>query len=82
MITLITLKFAGLIAVAPAMDGWYRAQVISINQADELCDVRFLDFGGYSTLNFAALRAIRYDFLNLPFQAVECYLANVAPVGK
>lgn len=33
------------------------------------------------TLPISLLRQIRADFINLPFQAAECYLANVKPIG-
>lgn len=64
------------------MDGWYRAQIVSVDDETESCEVRFLDYGGYLSLSTSCLKAVRADFLTLPFQAVECYLANIAPVGK
>ena len=39
--------------------------------------VRFVDYGGYSTLPVSHLRQIRSDFLALPFQAIECILSGV-----
>lgn len=30
----------------------------------------------------SVLRQIRQDFMTLPFQATECYLANIKPSGK
>lgn len=63
------------------MGGWYRAQIISIDEKSNSCDVKFLDYGGYLTVDFLSLRQIRGDFLMLPFQAIECYLANVVPAG-
>lgn len=64
------------------MDGWYRAQIVSVDTETETCEVRFLDYGGYLSLSTPCLRAVRADFLTLPFQAVECYLANVAPISE
>jgi len=43
------------------------------------CEIKLVDVGGYSMVELARLRQIRQDFLNLPFQAVECYLANIEP---
>ncbi|XP_023217953.1 A-kinase anchor protein 1, mitochondrial-like [Centruroides sculpturatus] len=68
----------GNLCAAPGINGWYRAKVISINEANE-CEVMFLDYGGYSTVPVSYLRQIRGDYLTLPFQAQECYLANIAP---
>ncbi|ESO00974.1 hypothetical protein HELRODRAFT_192509 [Helobdella robusta] len=41
--------------------------------------VRFVDYGGYEQVKASDLFLIRNDFMDLPFQAVECYLANVYP---
>nr|CAD7612341.1 unnamed protein product [Timema genevievae] len=69
------------ICVAPTMGGWYRAMVVSVDEENDTCDVKFVDYGGYQTVENSALRQIRSDFMMLPFQATECYLANVSPVG-
>nr|CAD7202697.1 unnamed protein product [Timema douglasi] len=69
------------ICVAPTMGGWYRAMVVSVDEESDTCDVKFVDYGGYQTVENSALRQIRSDFMMLPFQATECYLANVSPVG-
>ncbi|XP_067137446.1 KH domain-containing protein akap-1-like isoform X2 [Centruroides vittatus] len=70
---------AGVICAAPVMSGWYRAQVVYVCDGMEECDVKFVDYGGYSRVPISTLRQIRSDFMTLPFQAVECYLANVQP---
>uniref|UniRef100_A0A1B6DQ92 Tudor domain-containing protein n=1 Tax=Clastoptera arizonana TaxID=38151 RepID=A0A1B6DQ92_9HEMI len=69
------------ICVAPTMGGWYRAQIMSIDEENATSYVRFLDYGGYLTVSNSVLRQIRGDFLLLPFQAIECLLANVVPIG-
>lgn len=69
------------ICVAPTMEGWYRAQVVAVDAETDTCDIKFVDYGGYLTLDSSLLRQIRGDFMTLPFQAAECYLANVVPVG-
>lgn len=69
------------ICAAPTMGGWYRAQIISVDEKSHTCDIKFLDYGGYLTIDASSLRQIRGDFLMLPFQAIECYLANVVPAG-
>lgn len=70
---------AGVICAAPVMSGWYRAQVVYVCEGMEECDVKFVDYGGYSRVPISSLRQIRSDFMTLPFQAAECYLANVQP---
>ncbi len=44
-------------------------------------DICFVDDGGYSRVPASSLRQIRADFMTLPFQAIECLLANVAPAS-
>lgn len=70
---------AGIICAAHVWGGWYRALVVGPSEDSDECDVKFLDYGGYMTLSTSLLRQIRSDFMMLPFQASECYLANVQP---
>lgn len=68
--------------MAPAIDGWYRAQVVSSNEETQTSEIKFVDYGGYMAVNNSVLRQIRQDFMTLPFQATECYLANIKPSGN
>ena len=67
-------------ATVPALPGWYRALIVGISEDETLCDVKYVDYGGCSRLETSSLRQIRMDFMNLPFQACECFLADVLPV--
>merc|ERR1712013_746560 len=67
------------VCVAAYEGGWYRCQVVSVDEAAQQCDIKYLDYGGYHALPIDDLRQIRTDFLSLPFQAIECYLANISP---
>ena len=58
---------------------WYRCQVVSYNSKQDTCDVKFVDHGGYTTVPASHLRQLKSDFLRLPFQAIEVYLAHVNP---
>jgi A-kinase anchor protein 1 len=72
---------SGIVCAASVMRSWFRAQTIaSYDDSDEVL-VRFSDYGGYSRLPATDLRQIRTDFLGLPFQACECYLAFVKPAN-
>ncbi|XP_046390955.1 KH domain-containing protein akap-1 [Ischnura elegans] len=87
---------AGIICAAPTMGGWYRAQIVNVEELPSVaedesteegelvkwCDVRFVDYGGYERLPAHFLRQIRSDFMTLPFQASECYLASVVPAAS
>lgn len=73
---------SGMLCAVPIWSGWYRGLVVSAFDNEE-CQVLFVDYGGYSRLPTSSLRQIRGDFISLPFQASECYLAGVVPVdGK
>jgi A-kinase anchor protein 1 len=69
----------GLLCVAPALGGWYRAVTVVYYEDHDEVLVRFVDYGGYSRIPRADLRQIRTDFMTLPFQATETYLAHVIP---
>lgn len=67
--------------MAQSVGEWYRAMVLSSNTESNTAYVTFLDYGGYAYVEHCNLRQIRGDFLLLPFQAAECFLANVRPAG-
>ncbi|KAB0794664.1 hypothetical protein PPYR_11503 [Photinus pyralis] len=69
------------VCAAYSLGAWYRALVISKNDDADASYIKFLDYGGYATIKNSDLRQIRADFLMLPFQAAECFLANVKPTG-
>ena len=58
---------------------WYRCQVVSYNAKQDTCDVKFVDHGGYTTVPASHLRQLKSEFLRLPFQSIEVYLAHVNP---
>ena len=67
------------VCAAPCDGGWYRCQIVSYDEDTDTCDVKYLDYGGYASVAASSLKQIRTDFLSLPFQAIECYLANIQP---
>ncbi|RWS00811.1 uncharacterized protein B4U79_09194, partial [Dinothrombium tinctorium] len=70
----------GIICAVSIGGGWYRAVVVNV--CNDECEVKFVDYGGYSKIPISSLRQIRFDFMTLPFQASECYLANVQPINE
>ncbi|KFO18230.1 Tudor and KH domain-containing protein [Fukomys damarensis] len=74
---------AGDIVAAPlsANGSWYRARVLGTLENGNL-DLYFVDFGDNGDCPLGDLRALRSDFLSLPFQAIECSLARIAPSGE
>ncbi|XP_047661087.1 A-kinase anchor protein 1, mitochondrial isoform X2 [Tachysurus fulvidraco] len=74
----------GVLCAAPSPDGaWWRAQVIQHYKDSDIVQIRYVDYGGYVTVNLTSLKQIRSDFVTLPFQASEVMLENIAPLpGK
>ncbi|XP_054724576.1 KH domain-containing protein akap-1-like [Uloborus diversus] len=72
----------GYVCAANLTDGWFRAEIDHVYDNDE-CRLKFLDYGGYTVVPRSALRQIRFDFMNVPFQATECYLGSITfPEGE
>ncbi|XP_065509805.1 tudor and KH domain-containing protein [Caloenas nicobarica] len=73
---------AGDIVAAPSPDGgeWHRARVLGV-RGDGSVGLHYVDFGDNGKAPPEALRALRSDFLSLPFQAIECSLAGIGPAG-
>jgi len=61
---------------------WYRCQVVDYNPVSDSCNIKFVDHGGYTTVPAKDLRQLKSDFLRLPFQAIEVYLAHIDPAQK
>ncbi|XP_018424845.1 PREDICTED: tudor and KH domain-containing protein [Nanorana parkeri] len=59
---------------------WYRAEVLGVLEKGSV-DLYYVDYGDNWQCPKENLFPLRSDFLSLPFQAVECALANVAPKG-
>lgn len=51
--------------------------ILSSDDENHTSYVKFLDYGGFAYVDNSNLRQIRGDFMLLPFQAAECFLANV-----
>jgi A-kinase anchor protein 1 len=66
------------------LNGWYRAQIMASHEAESVdeCDIKYVDYGGYSRVSSLLLKQIRSDFMTLPFEAIECYLANITPLDS
>nr|XP_032608767.2 tudor and KH domain-containing protein isoform X1 [Taeniopygia guttata]XP_032608771.2 tudor and KH domain-containing protein isoform X1 [Taeniopygia guttata] len=72
----------GDIVAAPYLAGgeWCRARVLGPLDNGHL-GLSYVDFGDSGEAPPEALRALRSDFLSLPFQAIECSLAGIVPSG-
>ncbi|KAL3274310.1 hypothetical protein HHI36_015713 [Cryptolaemus montrouzieri] len=65
---------------------WYRAEVLNVtrdNDKDEVqAELYYVDYGDTDIVTIKQIFELRTDFLQLHFQAIECYLANVEPVQE
>ena len=55
----VMLFLANTLCVAPMFGGWFRAQVVESTDDSEQCLVRFVDYGGYCSIDKSSLRQIR-----------------------
>jgi len=65
---------------------FYRARVVSFREDSydktrSTVDLDFVDFGDAEEKSIGEVFSLKTDFLKLKFQAVECTLAGVRPVG-
>ncbi|KAJ6652783.1 hypothetical protein lerEdw1_010637 [Lerista edwardsae] len=72
----------GDIVAAPYLtdQAWYRARILGTLENGDL-DLYYVDFGDNGSAPLEKLHPLRSDFLSLPFQAIECCLAGIAPAG-
>ncbi|XP_022917558.1 KH domain-containing protein akap-1 [Onthophagus taurus] len=78
----VPLPIADFTICACHLDGfWYRVMVTKSDAETDSSHVTLLDYGGYYWVENSRLRQISGDFLLLPFQATECILANIRPIG-
>lgn len=62
---------------------WYRAQVLKVTEEDsKKISVFYLDFGDCAILNTNSICILKPEFLSIPFQAIECSLADVEPLNE
>ncbi|XP_030758561.1 tudor and KH domain-containing protein homolog [Sitophilus oryzae] len=63
---------------------WYRAEVLETKyKSDEkVAKLYYVDYGDTDYLPCKDLYELRTDFLRLHFQAIECFLARIDPVGE
>lgn len=59
---------------------WYRAKVMGVE--GDTVDLFYVDYGDSSYLPCNKIRRLRSEFESLPFQAIECHLAHIKPVGE
>jgi A-kinase anchor protein 1 len=70
-----------IMCAAPATNGWYRALTLCYDEKQDEMLVRFVDYGGYARVARTDLRyLLRQDLLTLPYQSIECYIADVVPI--
>ena len=69
----------GMIFVTKWYNKWVRVYLERPDPNGERHLVRLVDHGGYWYFSSSEMKKIRSDYLTLPFQAIEIFLANVQP---
>ncbi|XP_035293908.1 tudor and KH domain-containing protein-like, partial [Cricetulus griseus] len=78
----LTVQVGDIVAACYSADGsGYGAKILG-TQENGNWDVYFVDWGNNGYCPLKELRALRSDFLSLPFQAIECSLSQIAPSGE
>ncbi|XP_055389974.1 A-kinase anchor protein 1, mitochondrial [Condylostylus longicornis] len=67
------------ICVGRINNNWYRLQIVQVFRG--FCFAKFVDHGGFTQIYNEDLRQIRQDLLSIPFQAIDCCLSNLRPIG-
>lgn len=57
---------------------WYRARITEIGE-EGLVDLYYVDYGDSGKISIDKLRELKPEHKQLPFQAIECFLAGVTP---
>ncbi|KAL0117309.1 hypothetical protein PUN28_010276 [Cardiocondyla obscurior] len=60
-------------------DKWVRGCIERPDPSGEKSIIRLLDYGGYWQFSNSQCRPLYYNYLSLPFQAIEIFLANIQP---
>lgn len=68
-----------MILVTKWYNKWVRVYLERPDPNGERHLVRLVDHGGYWYFSNSEMKKIRSDYLTLPFQAIEIFLANVQP---
>lgn len=67
------------ICIGRVNNSWFRLQIVQVFRG--YCFAKFVDYGGFTQIYNDDLRQIRQDLLSIPFQAIDCCLSNIRPIG-
>lgn len=65
-------SIVGLICAAQHQNIWYRAQVIHAEEDSSEITIKFVDYGGYSTVPISTIKQIRSESLIVFVTIVKC----------
>lgn len=58
---------------------WVRGCIEKLDPSGEKNIVRLVDYGGYWTIKNSQFKPLIVDYLSLPFQAIEIFIAYIQP---
>ncbi|XP_055932384.1 tudor domain-containing protein 6-like isoform X2 [Argiope bruennichi] len=80
--TTVALSFGTIVVAWRRVDcSWHRARVLDVSDVTGPARVFFVDFGDEDWVPRKKIRQILPQFFYTPFQAVECHLSDVEPLG-
>lgn len=59
---------------------WYRGKIMDFE--DNKVDIFFVDTGEQELVEREFIQPLKQQFLNLPFQAVECGIMHLEAIGR
>ena len=59
---------------------YYRAEVVSISSSDIVVQIRFIDYGNFSSVKLSEVKALPAQFCVSPPFAVQCCLKGIKPL--
>jgi hypothetical protein len=65
------------VGIYPIDGNWHRCEIVQVFANEKKVKIYFMDYGGYSTVDFHQVKFLRREFGELPVQALNAKLANI-----
>lgn len=80
--TTVAISYGSIVVAWRRVDcSWHRGRVLDVSDVTGPARIFFVDFGDEDWVPRKNIRKILPQYLHTPFQAVECHLSDVVPLG-
>ncbi|GFU33063.1 uncharacterized protein NPIL_512161 [Nephila pilipes] len=80
--TTVAVSYGSIVVAWRRVDcSWHRGRVLDVSDVTGPAKIFFVDFGDEDWVPRIKIRKILPEYLHTPFQAVECHLSDVVPLG-